>query len=252
MMCMIYVLYVLHALLVVEGGKKAEAKATVVAAVDLARVRKPVHGERGHAEEETIDSDIKQQSMLSTTEQQFSTRTEAGQMQTTIQTLAPEQSIHVSQMQRTTTQVDTGLAPSPIPHFTVSKVMVPKPDHSYEVSIAGSAIATLQKELSSTSSHAAQKIIKPVKPPSHKVVVATRVTPEPTPPPFKDIADRYQTHFDTQSQQKQIGTSFSGGMEQIYEDWEQQVCNPGVFPDTSPHVLEPLLSSVLTVLLSCY
>lgn len=84
----------------VKGGKKAEAKAKVVAAVDLARVRKPMHGERGHAEEETIDSDLKQQSMLSTTEQQFSTRTEAGQMQTTIQTLAPEQSIHVSQVRR--------------------------------------------------------------------------------------------------------------------------------------------------------
>lgn len=29
--------------------------------------------------------------------------------------------------------MDTGLAPSPVPHFTVSKVTVPKPEHSYEV-----------------------------------------------------------------------------------------------------------------------
>ena len=37
-----------------EGGKKAEAVATVLAAVDQARVRKPVHAEGGHAEEEKI------------------------------------------------------------------------------------------------------------------------------------------------------------------------------------------------------
>jgi len=29
--------------------------------------------------------------------------------------------------------VETDLSPSPVPHFTVSKVTVPKPDHSYEV-----------------------------------------------------------------------------------------------------------------------
>lgn len=29
--------------------------------------------------------------------------------------------------------METDLAPSPVPHFTVSKVTVPKPDHSYEV-----------------------------------------------------------------------------------------------------------------------
>lgn len=31
--------------------------------------------------------------------------------------------------------MDTGLAPSPVPQFTVSKVTVPKSDHSYEVSV---------------------------------------------------------------------------------------------------------------------
>ncbi|KPP60061.1 titin a-like, partial [Scleropages formosus] len=41
------------------------------------------------------------------------------------------------------------------------------------VSIAGSAIATLQKELSSTT--ASQKIIRPVKPPSHKIVETREV-----------------------------------------------------------------------------
>ena len=44
-----------------EGGKKAGAVATVMAAVDLARVRLPVHGEGGVAEEEeALEVEIKQ------------------------------------------------------------------------------------------------------------------------------------------------------------------------------------------------
>lgn len=91
----------------VKGGKKAEAKAKVVAAVDLARVRKPMHGEKGHAEEETYESDLKQQSMLSTTEQQVTVKTEAATVPMvqipiipppSIQTTADEQSIHVTQV----------------------------------------------------------------------------------------------------------------------------------------------------------
>lgn len=47
-----------------EGGKKAEAVATVVAAVDLARVRKPVHAEGGQAEEqEAIEVEMRQQAV---------------------------------------------------------------------------------------------------------------------------------------------------------------------------------------------
>lgn len=38
-----------------EGGKRAGAVATVVAAVDLARVRLPVHAEGGVAEEEEVE-----------------------------------------------------------------------------------------------------------------------------------------------------------------------------------------------------
>lgn len=90
-----------------------------------------------------------------------------------------------------------------------------------QVSKAGSAIATLQKELSSTS---AQKIIKPVKAPSpSRKTVETRMTPAPTPSPFKDTPERYEAHFDTQLQ-KQIGPAFAEGIEQKHEDWEQQVC----------------------------
>uniref|UniRef100_A0AAY5KTQ4 Ig-like domain-containing protein n=1 Tax=Esox lucius TaxID=8010 RepID=A0AAY5KTQ4_ESOLU len=235
----------------VEGGKKAEAKATVVAAVDLARVREPMH-----AEEEAFESDFKQQTMLATTGQYVTMKTEAVHRPPAkvpiippmaIKTTFDEQSIHVDQIQRSeetsivhkdtafapyqlhvdaapvpspVTIMDSALPPSPIPHFTVSKITVPKPDHSSEVSIAGSAIATLQKELSSTTAHAAHKIIKPVKPPSpslHRKVVG--VTPEPTPSPFKDIADRYQTHFDTPLQ-TQIGAALTGGKEQMYEVFE--------------------------------
>lgn len=44
-----------------EGGKKA-AVATVMAAVDLARVRQPVHAEGGPAEEEEcVEAELRQQ-----------------------------------------------------------------------------------------------------------------------------------------------------------------------------------------------
>lgn len=45
-----------------EGGKKAEAVATVLAAVDLARVRQPGHDEGGvAAEEEAVETGIRHQ-----------------------------------------------------------------------------------------------------------------------------------------------------------------------------------------------
>lgn len=79
----------------------------MVAAVDLARVRKPLHAEGGHAEEETIQSDLKQQMMMATTEQQVTVKTEAATVPMvqipiipppSIQTTADEQSIHVTQV----------------------------------------------------------------------------------------------------------------------------------------------------------
>lgn len=99
--------------------------------------------------------------------------------------------------------------------------MVVPPLWAGQVSIAGSAIATLQKELSSTSA-TARKIIKPVKSPSpSRRVAETRLTPEPVPPPFKDFADKYQSRFGTELQ---TGVVYSGGMERIYKDWGAQVC----------------------------
>lgn len=44
------------------------------------------------------------------------------------------------------------------------------------------------------------------------------MTPEPTPPPFRDTAERYQTHFDRELHRK-IGLSFAG------EEWDTQVCS---------------------------
>lgn len=74
----------------------------MVAAVDLARVRKPLHAEGGHAEEETIQSDLKQQMMMATTEQQVTVKTEAVHIPMippmAIQTTTDDQSIHVTQV----------------------------------------------------------------------------------------------------------------------------------------------------------
>lgn len=84
-----------------------------------------------------------------------------------------------------------------------------------QVSIAGSAIATLHKEFSSGS---ARKIIRPVKSPSPASRAAgTREPPEPVPPPFK-----YQFGSDLQT-----GVVYSGGLDRMYEDWGTQVCNFG-------------------------
>lgn len=86
-----------------------------------------------------------------------------------------------------------------------------------QVSIAGSAIAALQKEFS--SSVATRKIIKPVKSPSpspSRRVAEAGVTAEPVRPPFKDFSEKHPSHL-------QKGVVCSGGMERIYEDWGNQV-----------------------------
>ncbi|XP_051566259.1 titin-like [Myxocyprinus asiaticus] len=214
-----------------EGdGKKAEAVATVLAAVDHARIRKPTHTEVAQMEEE---ADIRQQDMLAT-KQQVTSKKEVLLIPPEIPTATTKQSVHVTQVRRITStevssNVETGFAPSPVPHFTVSKVTVPKADQSYEVSIAGSAIATLQKELSSAT--AAQKIIKPIKPPTYKIV-ETRVAPELTPPLFRDTAERYQTHFDTELH-RQIGVSFTG------QEWDTQVVETAAIPSAIKEPVRP-------------
>lgn len=75
-------------------GKKAGAVATVLAAVDQARVRKPVHVENALAEEET---DIKQQAMLSA-KQQAASQMEVLQIPSDISSISTEQKVQVSQV----------------------------------------------------------------------------------------------------------------------------------------------------------
>lgn len=105
-----------------------------------------------------------------------------------------------------------------------------------QVSIAGSAIATLQKELRSSSP---RKIIKPVKSPSpSRRAVEVRATSEPLPPPFKDV--RYQSQFELQP-----GGAYAVSEEE-FEDWEPQVgptpvavILPSLPPNLTPCGLSP-------------
>ncbi|KAM6978117.1 LOW QUALITY PROTEIN: titin-like [Tautogolabrus adspersus] len=199
-----------------EGGMKAGAVAKVVAAVDLARVRQPVHDEGAQAgEEEAVEAEIRQQATVE--KEVVAMKTLPVEAPAAVAVTSELRRVQVSQVrgiQRTEIppQVDTGAAPSPVPHFTVSKVSVPKHELSPEVSIAGSAIATLQKELRSPTSP--RKIIKPVKSPSPSRRAAVRVTPSPSPPPFKDV--RYQSQFEVQA-----GGAYAVSEEE-FEDWEPQ------------------------------
>lgn len=80
-----------------EGGKRAGAVATVLAAVDLARVRQPVHVEGGRTEEEeAVEVGLRQQGAAAmVADQQYragrtTTRVQADQMHTTAQELRRE------------------------------------------------------------------------------------------------------------------------------------------------------------------
>ncbi|CAB1418960.1 unnamed protein product [Pleuronectes platessa] len=204
------------------GGQRSGAVATVMAAVDLARVRQPAQVEAGGAGEAELGQQVGGGWMLTA---QFTPEPARPQIQKATEIL-----------------VDTGLVSSPVPHFTVSKVSVPKPESSSEVSIAGSAIATLQRELSSSSA-ATRKIIKPVKSASpSRRVHETRGTPEPTPPPFKDFPDTYQSHYGAEIQR---GVVCSGGMERMVEDWGAQVVEAADVPSAGGAVVPPTLESGL-------
>uniref|UniRef100_A0A286XF31 Ig-like domain-containing protein n=1 Tax=Cavia porcellus TaxID=10141 RepID=A0A286XF31_CAVPO len=212
-------------------GKKAEAVATVVAAVDQARgrePREPGHVEESYAQQTTVEYGYKER--ISTTkvpehpqrpasephvvpkavkpvviqapsETHIKTTDQMG-MQISSQIkkttdLTTERLVHVDKRPRTAS-----------PHFTVSKITVPKTEHGYEASIAGTAIATLQKELSATS---AQKITKSVKAPTVKPS-ETRVRAEPTPSPqfpFADLPDTYKSQAGIEVK-KDVGVSITG------------------------------------------
>ncbi|MGH0149697.1 UNVERIFIED_CONTAM: hypothetical protein FKN15_035881 [Acipenser sinensis] len=216
-----------------EGGKKAEAVAKVLAAVDQARIKGPVRTEEACAEDTSMEYEYKHQALSKQTiEQQIVTKpvkTEAVRVPSEIQIIAADKADKsISQIERrkeTAAHTDTSLSTTPVPHFTVAKVTVPKPEHNYEVSIAGCAIATLQKELAAT---AAQKITRPVKPPIHKTVETRMMTEQVISPmpPFKETSETYQMHYDTHLH-KEIGTSYLGAAEkedkyQIFEEWDKE------------------------------
>lgn len=106
-----------------EGEKKAEAVATVVAAVDLARVRKPVCEESEQSEEDKA-LEVKELEAASADKPSGAEEQRCVQVQ------------HVQKVQRRTevsSHVDSGVSSSTVPHFTVSKISVPKHESSHEV-----------------------------------------------------------------------------------------------------------------------
>lgn len=82
-----------------EGGKRAGAVATVVAAVDLARVRQPALVEGGRAEEdEAVEVDLRQQAAAMAADQSYqaaltSTRVQSGHMLFTAQEFTREAAV---------------------------------------------------------------------------------------------------------------------------------------------------------------
>ncbi|KAI1237128.1 hypothetical protein IHE44_0014383 [Lamprotornis superbus] len=201
-----------------QAGKKAEAVATVVAAVDQARVRSPWQPEQvdeTYVKEKTLEYGYKEHTV---TDRGPEAPAERHVVTKEVKTVyvppekhisAPEkQEVHISKEIKRTTELEKTIHVEPprprtaSPHFTVSRVAVPKPDHTYEVSIAGSAMATLEKELSATS--AAQKITKPVKPPQlkpHEV----RIKAEPAAPPqfpFAEAAETYKSQYDAETKKE--------------------------------------------------
>ena len=215
-------------------GKKAEAVATVVAAVDQARVREPrepTHVEESHSQQTTLEYGYKEH--ISTTKVPEQPRRPASEPHVVPQAVKPaviqapsethikttdQMGMHISSQVKKTTDISTERLVhvdkrprTASPHFTVSKISVPKTEHGYEASIAGSAIATLQKELSATSS--TQKITKSVKAPTVKPG-ETRVRAEPTPSPqfpFADMPppDTYKSQAGIEVK-KEVGVSISG------------------------------------------
>ncbi|XP_017920713.1 PREDICTED: titin isoform X2 [Capra hircus] len=213
-------------------GKKAEAVATVVAAVDQARVREPRepgHVEESYAQKTTLEYGYKEHiSAAKVAEQPPRPASEPHVVPKAVKpvvihapsethiTTTDQMGMHIStQIKKTTDLTSERLVHvdkrprTASPHFTVSKISVPKTEHGYEASIAGTAIATLQKELSATPS--AQKVTKSVKAPTVKPAEA-RVRAEPTPSPQFPFADTPET-FKSQAGievKKEVGVSITG------------------------------------------
>ncbi|KFO86633.1 Titin, partial [Buceros rhinoceros silvestris] len=209
----------------IEAGKRAEAVATVVAAVDQARVRAPLgtgQADEASVKQKTLEYGYREHTV---TDRVAEAPAEHHVVTKEVKTVyvPPEKPIPAAEKKEVyvSTEIKRAMEaektihiehPRPrtaSPHFTVSKIAVPKPDHTYEVSIAGSAIATLEKELSTAS--AAQKITKPVKPPQlkpHEV----RIKAEPAAPPqfpFGEAAETYKSRYDVETK-RETGVSIKG------------------------------------------
>ncbi|NXD37078.1 TITIN protein, partial [Copsychus sechellarum] len=253
-----------------QAGKKAEAVATVVAAVDQARVRSPWQPEQvdeTYVKEKTVEYGYKEHTV---TDRGPEAPAERHVVTKEVKTVyvppekhipAPEkQEVHISKEIKRTTELEKTIHVEPprprtaSPHFTVSRVAVPKPDHTYEVSIAGSAMATLEKELSATS--AAQKITKPVKPPQlkpHEV----RAKAEPVAPPqfpFGEAAETYKSHYDVETKKETSIKSEAVRKEHVmlHKESEAKVTEtarvpvPAEIPATPPTLVSGLKNKTVT------
>ncbi|NXC95091.1 TITIN protein, partial [Certhia familiaris] len=253
-----------------QAGKKAEAVATVVAAVDQARVRSPWQPEQPdetYVKEKTLEYGYKEHTV---TDRGFEAPAERHVVTKEVKTVyvppekhisAPEkQEVHISKEIKRTTELEKTIHVEPprprtaSPHFTVSRVAVPKPEHTYEVSIAGSAMATLEKELSATS--AVQKITKPVKPPQlkpHEV----RPKAEPVAPPqfpFGEAAETYKSHYDVETKKESSIKSEAVRTEHLmlHKEGEAKVTEtarvpvPAEIPATPPTLVSGLKNKTVT------
>ncbi|NXA48856.1 TITIN protein, partial [Nothocercus julius] len=264
-----------------EAGKKAEAVATVVAAVDQARVRspwEPEHADEAYVKQTALEYGYKERAVA---ERIAEAPAEHHVVTKEVKTVyvppekhisdAEKKEVHVSTEIKRATELKTEKIhvepPRPrtaSPHFTVSKIAVPKPDHTYEVSIAGSAMATLEKELSATS---VQKITKPVKPPQlkpHEV----RIKPEPVAPPqfpFGETAETYKSRYDVETR-KEAAVSIKGEAVReehlvLRKEGEAKVTEtarvpvPAEIPATPPTLISGLKNQTVTegesVILEC-
>ncbi|NXO20801.1 TITIN protein, partial [Cisticola juncidis] len=252
-----------------QAGKKAEAVATVVAAVDQARVRSPWQPEQAdeaYVKEKTLEYGYKEHIVTDRVSEAPAERHVVTKEVKTVyippekHISAPEkQEVHISKEIKRTTELEKTIHVEPprprtaSPHFTVSKVAVPKPDHTYEVSIAGSAMATLEKELSATSG--AQKITKPVKPPQQKPH-EVRTKAEPVAPaqfPFGEAAETYKSHYDVETKKETSIKSEAVRTEHLlYKEGEAKVTEtarvpvPAETPATPPTLVSGLKNKTVT------
>ncbi|NXQ36801.1 TITIN protein, partial [Alaudala cheleensis] len=253
-----------------QAGIKAEAVATVVAAVDQARVRSPWQPEQAdesYVKEKTLEYGYKEHTVTDRVSEAPAERHVVTKEVKTVyippekHITAPEkQEVHISKEIKRTTELEKTIHVEPprprtaSPHFTVAKVAVPKPDHTYEVSIAGSAMATLEKELSATS--AVQKITKPVKPPQLKPhEVRTKAEPVAPPQfPFGEAAETYKSHYDVETKKETSIKSEAVRTEQVmlHKEAEAKVTEtarvpvPAEIPATPPTLVSGLKNKTVT------